>query len=208
MVVHTMQAFSGLPQMGHGLLVVAPDDGEISGVIKHYPQARFVVSRTGGATRALSVLAGLRELQSKGVADTEWVMVHDAARCLITTELIEKLWLACQADAVGGLLALPVADTLKISQGDRIASTLNRSEKWLAQTPQMFKLADLVQALLHVGDQVTDESGAIEAMGMQPLLVTAAAFNFKVTYAQDMFLAEAVLISRQVAEKTIRDETP
>jgi 2-C-methyl-D-erythritol 4-phosphate cytidylyltransferase len=159
-------------------------------------------------TRAQSVLAGLRALQQRGVQDEDWVMVHDAARCLLTPALIEKLWQDCRDDPVGGLLALPVPDTLKIAHQDRVESTLSRHGKWLAQTPQMFKIADLVQALLRVGDQVTDESGAIEAMGMQPLLVTAAAFNFKVTYPQDMFLAEAVLISRQITEITNRKETP
>lgn len=208
MVVHTMRAFSGLPHMGQGVLVVSPDDSEIANVFAQYPQQRFVISRTGGATRAQSVLAGLRQLQSSGVTDQEWVMVHDAARCLITTALIEKLWLACQADAVGGLLALPVPDTLKVAGQHRVESTLSRSGKWLAQTPQMFRMADLVLALLQIGDQVTDESGAIEAMGLQPLLVAGAAFNFKVTYAEDMPMAHAVLISRQAIEQKSRKEKP
>ena len=208
MVVHTMKAFSGLPHMGQGVLVVSPDDSEIDDVFEQNPQQHFVISRTGGATRAQSVLAGLRYLQSQGVTDNEWVMVHDAARCLITTALIETLWRACQADAVGGLLALPVPDTLKVAGQDRVESTLSRSGKWLAQTPQMFKLAELVQALLQVGDQVTDESGAIEAMGLQPLLVAAAAFNFKVTYAEDLPLAQAMLISRQAIEKTSLKDKP
>jgi len=208
MVVHTMRAFSGLPQMGQGVLVVSPDDSEIADVFAQNPQQHFVISRTGGATRAQSVLAGLRHLQTKGVTDNEWVMVHDAARCLITTALIETLWLACQSDAVGGLLALPVPDTLKIAHQDRVESTLPRSGKWLAQTPQMFRMGNLVQALLQVGDQVTDESGAIEAMGLQPLLVAAAAFNFKVTYAEDLPLAQAMLISRQAIEKINLKDKP
>jgi len=208
MVVHTMRAFSGLPQMGQGVLVVSPDDSEIADVFAQNPQQHFVISRTGGATRAQSVLAGLRHLQTKGVTDNEWVMVHDAARCLITTALIEALWLTCQSDAVGGLLALPVPDTLKIAHQDRVESTLPRSGKWLAQTPQMFRMGNLVQALLQVGDQVTDESGAIEAMGLQPLLVAAAAFNFKVTYAEDLPLAQAMLISRQAIEKINLKDKP
>ena len=208
MVVHTLRAFAALPGLGQGVIVVAPNDSDMAEVIKQYPQDRFVISPTGGATRAQSVLAGLRALQQHGVKDDEWVMVHDAARCLLTPALIEKLWLACQNDEVGGLLALPVPDTLKIADKDRVASTLSRSGKWLAQTPQMFRHAALTQALLHAGDQVTDEASAIEAMGRQPRLVTAAGFNFKVTYPEDMQLAEAVLASRSTAAAKPQETTP
>ena len=208
MVVHTLQAFSAMHGLGQGVIVVAPQDRDMADVIRQYPQKRFVVSPTGGATRAQSVLAGLRALQQQGVKDDEWVMVHDAARCLLTPDLIEKLWLACQSDEVGGLLALPVPDTLKIADKDRVASTLSRSGKWLEQTPQMFRHAALTQALLHAGDQVTDEASAIEAMGQQPKLVTAAAFNFKVTYPEDMQLAEAVLASRSAAVTTPLETRP
>jgi len=208
MVLHTLRAFAALPGLGQGVIVVAPNDSHMAEVMKQYPQDRFVISATGGATRAQSVLAGLRALQQHGVKDDEWVMVHDAARCLLTPALIEKLWLACQNDEVGGLLALPVPDTLKIADKDRVASTLSRSDKWLAQTPQMFRHAALTQALLHAGDQVTDEASAIEAMGLQPKLVNAAAFNFKVTYPQDMPLAEAVLASRFTAAEKTQETTP
>jgi 2-C-methyl-D-erythritol 4-phosphate cytidylyltransferase len=208
MVVHTLRAFAAMPGLGQGVIVVAPHDLEMGDLLKQYPQDRFVISPTGGATRAQSVLAGLRVLQQHGVKDDEWVMVHDAARCLLTPALIEKLWLACQNDEVGGLLALPVPDTLKIADKDRVASTLSRSDKWLAQTPQMFRHAALTQALLHAGDQVTDEASAIEAMGLQPRLVNAAAFNFKVTYPEDMPLAEAVLASRFTAAEKTQETTP
>ena len=208
MVVHTLRAFAALPGLGQGVIVVAPQDWEMAEVIQQYPQERFVISPTGGATRAQSVLAGLRALQQHGVKENEWVMVHDAARCLLTPALIEKLWLACQNDEVGGLLALPVPDTLKIADKDRVVSTLSRSGKWLAQTPQMFRHSALTQALLHAGDQVTDEASAIEAMGQQPKLVTAAAFNFKVTYPEDMQLAEAVLASRSSVAAKPQETTP
>ena len=208
LVVHTLRAFAAMPGLGLGVIVVAPQDREMAEVIQQYPQDRFVISPTGGATRAQSVLAGLRALQQHGVKDDAWVMVHDAARCLLTPALIDKLWLACQDDEVGGLLALPVPDTLKIANKDRVASTLSRSDKWLAQTPQMFRHASLTQALLHAGDQVTDEASAIEAMGRQPRLVTAAAFNFKVTYPEDMQLAEAVLASRSTVAAKPQETTP
>ena len=208
MVIHTLRAFAAVPGLGLGVVVVAPHDLEMVDLLKQYPQHRFVVSPTGGATRAQSVLAGLRALQQHGVPDDAWVMVHDAARCLLTPALIDKLWQACQDDEVGGLLALPVPDTLKIADKERVASTLSRNGKWLAQTPQMFRLAALTQALLHAGDQVTDEASAVEAMGQQPRLVTAAAFNFKVTYPEDMQLAEAVLASRTTVAAKPQETTP
>jgi 2-C-methyl-D-erythritol 4-phosphate cytidylyltransferase len=98
---------------------------------------------------------------------------------------------------VGGLLAHPLPDTLKVEQEGRVAATVERGDKWLAQTPQMFRLGMLRQALEHAGDSATDESGAIESMGLKPLLVPAGAHNFKVTYPDDFGMAEAVLRSRR-----------
>jgi 2-C-methyl-D-erythritol 4-phosphate cytidylyltransferase len=124
------------------------------------------------------------------------VLVHDAARCLITTQQIDALIDACLGDAVGGLLALKLADTLKREQGGRVAQTVDRADKWLAQTPQMFHLEALRQAIEAAGDAVTDESSAMELAGDAPLLVEGSAQNFKVTYPQDFALAQAVLNSR------------
>ncbi len=122
--------------------------------------------------------------------------MHDAARCLITPAQINTLIDACLPDAVGGLLALKLPDTLKREEAGRVAATVERHDKWLAQTPQMFRIAALQQALLAAGDAVTDESSALEFMGQQPLLVEGSAQNFKVTYPQDFALAEAVLRAR------------
>jgi 2-C-methyl-D-erythritol 4-phosphate cytidylyltransferase len=107
---------------------------------------------------------------------------------------------ACWDDEVGGLLALPLPDTLKTSQGTRVASTLARGDKWLAQTPQMFRIGSLIDALQLAGESVTDESSAIEAMGLSPRLVTGSAQNFKVTYPEDFELAGAVLLSRMTRQ--------
>jgi 2-C-methyl-D-erythritol 4-phosphate cytidylyltransferase len=126
----------------------------------------------------------------------DWVLVHDAARCLITPAQINALIDACQGDAVGGLLALKLPDTLKQEQGGRVAATVDRSDKWLAQTPQMFRLGDLQAALRTAGEAVTDEASAMEFMGQAPLLVEGSAQNFKVTYPQDFALAQAVLAAR------------
>jgi len=109
---------------------------------------------------------------------------------------IEQLMAACEQDAVGGLLAHQLPDTLKQEQDGRVAATLERSDKWLAQTPQMFRLGLLRRALLHTGDAVTDESSAVEALGLAPRLVNGSAQNFKVTYPDDFALAEAVLRAR------------
>ena len=116
---------------------------------------------------------------------------------MVTPALIEKLLRACHNDAVGGLLALPLPDTLKAETTGRVSSTLPRSGKWLAQTPQMFRWDNLFGALAQAGDQVTDEASALEALGQAPLLVPSASFNFKVTYQEDMAMAEAVLQQRK-----------
>ncbi len=156
----------------------------------------FSIANCGGATRAESVFNGLNWLLEEGAAARDWVLVHDAARCLILPDWINLLIDACLQDEVGGLLALPLPDTLKQSQSGRVIATLKRDNKWLAQTPQMFRIGSLIEALEMAGDAVTDESSAIEAMGLQPRLVAGSAQNFKVTYPQDFELAEAVLYNR------------
>lgn len=196
LVVHTLEAFAQLPFMGESVLVVAPGDAQMHGILHQWPQPRFQVSPTGGATRAQSVLAGLAALERMGVAESAWVLVHDAARCLITPLLIDRLLQSCLQDEVGGLLALPLPDTLKSERQGRVDQTLDRSHKWLAQTPQMFRLGVLREALMMAGPQVTDEASAIEALGLSPRLVASASYNFKVTYPDDLRLAQGVLTGR------------
>ena len=198
MVMHTLKAFAEVPGLSQALLVVSPQDQMMADLLAKYPQPAFSLVMRGGATRAQSVLGGLRELEALGVDRQDWVLVHDAARCLITPRLIQALLDACFADDVGGLLALPLPDTLKSSLQGRVAQTLNRSDKWLAQTPQMFRLGALAQALAAGHELLTDEASAMEALGMLPLLVEGASFNFKVTYPQDWALAEAVLNDRKL----------
>ena len=191
MIWHTLSAFAAVQRIARTLVVVAPGDG----FFERNPTTSALVVQCGGPTRAASVANGLRELRRAGAVDDDWVLVHDAARCLVTPELIDRLIDTCSDDAVGGLLAHPLADTLKIEQDGRVASTLSREDKWLAQTPQMFRLGMLRQAL-EGASEVTDEAGAIEAMGLKPLLVPAGAQNFKVTYPEDFAMAEAVLRGR------------
>ncbi len=188
MVMHTLKAFSGVSRISALLVVVAPGDPFF---VSH--AASCLVASCGGSTRAASVFNGLKHLQQQGAAPDDWVLVHDAARCLITSRQIDALIDACAADPVGGLLAHKLADTLKSEVAGRVAATLDRSDKWLAQTPQMFRLGPLMDAMAHSGDQVTDEASAMEARGLRPLLVPGSAQNFKVTYPEDFAFAEAVL---------------
>ena len=191
MVLHTLSAFAAVQRLAGTLVVVSAGDDFFD-----QASADLLVADCGGATRAQSVAYGLDALVKRGAAPTDWVLVHDAARCLITPTQINTLIDACLPDAVGGLLALPLPDTLKAGKDGRVAATLERSDKWLAQTPQMFRIGALQSALRAAGDAVTDESSAMEFVGLSPLLVEGSAQNFKVTYPQDFALAESVLLSR------------
>ena len=200
MVMHTLRAFAALPQVRGVLLVTSAGDTRMPALLRELNDPRFVCADIGGDTRARSVLAGLGHWLHEGVAASEWVLVHDAARCLVTPAQISQLLTECANDPVGGLLALPLADTLKIAQGQHVVQTARRDDKWLAQTPQMFRLGALrdalVQALASDEAGITDEASAMERLGAQPRLVAASAANFKVTYPEDFQLAEAVLNAR------------
>ena len=196
-VAHTLDALGAVKRIKRTLVVLAPDDKLFE---QHVEGFTGWVARSGGATRADTVAAGLRALRMRGAADSDWVLVHDAARCMVRPELVDKLIDACLADEVGGLLALPLADTMKQSDTSsgqpRVAQTLDRSGKWLAQTPQMFRLGTLQVALAAAGEEVTDEASAIEFLGHSPLLVQGEVENFKLTYPADFALARRLLESR------------
>lgn len=195
MVRHTLAAFAAVMRIEHVLVVVAPGDDFLAP-----PDARASTMNCGGSSRAESVFNGLGHLLDSGAQAHDWVLVHDVARCLVTPALIDTLIDACLPDAVGGLLALPLADTLKSEAAGRAGATVDRSGKWLAQTPQMFRIGALraayaVQAASGFAG-ITDEASAIESAGHAPLLVPGSAQNFKITYPEDFALAEAVLRSR------------
>ncbi len=193
-VAHTLAAFAAVPRISQAWSMIAADDPHFAKLLG----AIYSVAAKAGYTRALTVLNGLRHLLDQGADAQDWVLVHDAARCLITPEQINALIDACQDDPVGGLLALPLPDTLKTATPEgRVAATEPRTGKWLAQTPQMFRIGPLLQALVQAGDAVTDESSAMEALGLKPRLVQGSLQNFKVTYPEDFALAEAVLKARQ-----------
>jgi 2-C-methyl-D-erythritol 4-phosphate cytidylyltransferase len=195
MVMHTLDALRAVTRLDLCVVVIAPHDAFWGS-----QPVGTVLARCGGASRAESVFNGLKVLLEQGADANDWVLVHDAARCLVTPAQVDALIDACWTDAVGGLLALPLPDTLKAEAGGRVAATVERVGKWLAQTPQMFRLGALHGALAvtarHGFMGVTDEASAMEMAGHQPLLVRGSAQNFKVTYPEDFALAEAVLRSR------------
>ena len=199
-VAHTLAALAAVPRVVATLVVLAPGDEAFERHIERsMPGAAsdsLWLAHCGGATRAATVAAGLAELRRRGVADDDWVLVHDAARCLVQPEWVERLIDACFDDAVGGLLALPVADTLKRSANERVECTLERHETWAAQTPQMFRLGLLARALHEAGEGVTDEASAVEQLGLQPRLVRGELENFKLTWPGDFALAQRLLETR------------
>lgn len=155
----------------------------------------------GGETRRDSVYNGLVAAMAAVDAD-DWVLVHDAARPCLPAADLARLYEECRHDEIGGILALPVAETVKRAGKDeagaqRVAGTEDRAQLWLAQTPQMFRAALLAEALGKAKGTVTDEASAVEQMGLRPRLVAGSRENIKVTYAEDLAIAEAILAGRK-----------
>ncbi len=196
MVAHTIAALLEVARLQLLMVVIAPDDHAFERHVPVEQNPRLMLARRGGATRAETVANGIAALIEQGADDADWVLVHDAARCLIRAEQVDQLIDACRDDPVGGLLALPLADTLKEARNGRVHATVARADKWLAQTPQMFRIGLLRQALAQAGPAVTDESSAVEAMGHSPLLVPGSAENLKLTYPADFALAERLFRTR------------
>lgn len=189
MLLHVLQTFAAASQIAHTFVVVSEGDAYIDDLMASIVLPNVTVLKCGGMTRQLSVTNGLAAMTSMVEAD-DWVLVHDAARPGLTVELIDKLIASVKDDAVGGLLAMPVVDTIKRSNDHgRAEQTVPRETLWAAQTPQMFRHQALAAALQQAVT-VTDEASAIQAMGQQPKLVEGSARNFKVTMPQDMLLAE------------------
>jgi 2-C-methyl-D-erythritol 4-phosphate cytidylyltransferase len=196
-VAHTLAALGAVPRLTATLVVLAADDSAFGSHAPGFVGERGWVAPCGGATRAASVAGGLAELRRRGADDNDWVLVHDAARCLLQPAWVDRLIDACVGDAVGGLLALPLPDTLKAADGERVAGTIDRAGKWLAQTPQMFRIGVLARALAAAGASVTDEASAIEALGLAPRLVPGDLENFKLTWPADFALAARLLETRR-----------
>jgi 2-C-methyl-D-erythritol 4-phosphate cytidylyltransferase len=194
MLLHVLDTFATASTISHIYVVVSANDGYIDEVLSVAPHLaeRVTILRNGGMSRHESVLNGLAAMHAQVEAD-DWVLVHDAARPGLTTALIDKLIDELHDEPAGGLLAMPIVDTLKRADADsRVDTTVSREKLWAAQTPQMFRYALLQRALTQAA-QVTDEASAIEALGLKPKLVEGSARNLKVTLAQDIALAELLL---------------
>ncbi|MFZ3019703.1 MAG: 2-C-methyl-D-erythritol 4-phosphate cytidylyltransferase [Gallionella sp.] len=190
MIAHALETLCACPDLSTVFVVLAPDDTLFHGYDWSHCGEKLQPLYCGGATRAESVTNGL--LASELEPD-DWVLVHDAARPCLTQAHLAKLIAELRDDPVGGILAVPVADTLKrADDAQRIARTEDRAGLWQAQTPQMFRAGLLMQALQQC-KEVTDEASAVEALGLQPKLVASESSNFKVTYPQDLLLAELLL---------------
>jgi 2-C-methyl-D-erythritol 4-phosphate cytidylyltransferase len=197
MIAHAMMVLAREPRLAKIFVVLSPTDKRWNNYEWQGWEERIEVLRCGGATRAETVLNGLDAMSRICGAD-DWVLVHDAARPCLPDEMLGKLLDEVAEDPVGGLLAVPVADTLKraaaeSASGTRAEATVPRAGLWQAQTPQMFRHGRLTEALRAAGSDMTDEASAIEQLGLQPRLVESDSRNLKVTYPQDLELAALIL---------------
>ena len=196
LIHHTLAALCACPRIDRVWVVLSPGDGWWGDYDWSALGAKLEVVFCGGATRAATVGNGLAAAAGV-VADDDWVLVHDAARPCLSQAMLDALCDELAGDPVGGLLAVPVADTLKRADGrQRVVATEPRDALWQAQTPQMFRYRLLCDALAASG-ALTDEAGAVEAAGFSPRLVRADASNLKVTYPADLRLAELILQGRE-----------
>jgi 2-C-methyl-D-erythritol 4-phosphate cytidylyltransferase len=187
---HSLKALLGNPDIESVMVAVHPDD-EMPATMACFSDERVQRTR-GGATRSESVLAALTALMPTAAA-TDWVLVHDAARPCVSHSLIGELIDRVTRSDVGGILAEPVADTVKRASADgRVLQTLDRRNLWRAQTPQMFRLG-LLKKALEAGHTVTDEASAMELAGHPVQLVASAARNLKITVPEDLIVAECYL---------------
>jgi 2-C-methyl-D-erythritol 4-phosphate cytidylyltransferase len=190
MIRYALDAFLSSERISHTFVVVSAGDGQIDAVA---PQHGVSLLRCGGATRMESIRNALGAMAGM-LRDDDWVLVHDAARPGLNRALIEKLIAEVGAHPVGGLLALPVVDTVKRGAAGAVG-TISRDGLWLAQTPQMFRYRLLRDALAAATDAaaITDDASAVEAMGHAPMLVEGHPRNLKVTLPRDIEIAEMYL---------------
>ena len=198
LIAHAIHALCSHPRVQLAFVVLAPGDAHFSQHDWSPYKGQLETLYCGGATRAASVFNGLVAMVD-AVEPDDWVMVHDAARPCLDATLIDRLCDELVDDKVGGLLAVPVADTLKrANAGGEVLQTEAREHLWRAQTPQMFRYRVLIEALRRADiAAVTDESSAVEQTGAKPILVTGSASNFKVTWPEDLALAELLLKEHQ-----------
>lgn len=193
-IVHSINAFRYHPLISSVTVILAADDQWFDSAVGALSAS--IARVTGGQTRAESVRNGLSYL-SEQYAESDWVLVHDAARpCLSNTSLDRLLDQGLQSTD-GAILAMPVSDTLKLAgESQEIDSTVNRHALWAAQTPQLFRVGTLARAIdaaNEAGVEVTDEASAMEFAGFYPKLVMGSAANIKITHSSDLAIAEALL---------------
>ncbi|HET7201786.1 MAG TPA: 2-C-methyl-D-erythritol 4-phosphate cytidylyltransferase [Steroidobacteraceae bacterium] len=203
LVSWTLRALLAEKSLAGVVVALADADDRWSGL----PESRDprIITCPGGVRRELSVANALAVLAGRAT-ETDWVLVHDAARPCLRHDDLQALFSELQADPVGGLLAVPVSDTLKrADHANGVAETVSRDGLWRALTPQMFRFGLLQRALalcLERGRTVTDEAAAIECLGLRPRLVRGHADNIKVTNPEDAALAEAILRAREQRQPT------
>ncbi len=192
LIQHVIKVFDQSKRISTIHILINQEDIHWSSTYLHSSN-KLQVHYCGADTRAGTVLNGLVAISSQ-VEDDDWILVHDAARPGLSDLLLNALLNSLEQDAVGGLLALPLADTLKRADDEqRVSATIPRNELWQAQTPQMFRYATLKKALTEFNGTPTDEAEAIEALGLKPKLVTGELRNLKVTYPQDLAVLAALL---------------
>lgn len=191
-LVHSIEAVNLYPEVSGITVVLSPDDRMFSEIAAGLSTEIETVS--GGASRAESVLNGLRSIRITH-PDTEWVLVHDAARPCLSRACVERLLEQGLKHPDGAILAIPVQDTLKqATDSTTISKTVDRSNLWAAQTPQLFpldRLCEALESMLSKGEKPTDEAGAMEQAGARPLLVMGSPANIKITWPDDVAIAEA-----------------
>ena len=201
---------AGAPVLSHSLnrlAAVEKIDAVFVGISetdKHWqklvlPQGIRVACYTGGQSRAETVWLGLQALK-KCASAGDWVLVHDAARPCVQVKDIDSLISAVAPSFDGGLLAVPITDTTKVANQDlTVRQTMDRTMLWLAQTPQLFQFSILcraLQAVAHDFESISDESAAVEKLGLEPLIIRSNQKNIKITNSEDLQLAE-FLLSKQ-----------
>jgi 2-C-methyl-D-erythritol 4-phosphate cytidylyltransferase len=200
LIYHALAALCRCPRIDRVWVVLAGDDAYWTGYDWESLGPKLHALFCGGDCRSTTVGNALAKV-GRLIAEDDWVLVHDAVRPCISQEMLNALCDELADDAIGGLLAVPVADTLKRADAaQRVGATEPRDGLWQAQTPQMFRHGVLRQALAAASESpalaLTDEAGAIELSGLKPRLVRCDATNLKVTYPADLRLAELVLHGR------------
>lgn len=192
LIQHVIEVFDAATKISSINVILSVDDALWRSEYLNV-SSKAQVHYCGGDTRAATVLNALIAIEPQAAAD-DWILVHDAARPGLTHQLLNHFLQTLENDEVGGLLALPLADTLKRADSEqRVSATVPRTDLWQAQTPQMFRYAMLKEALTTFNGTPTDEAEAIEALGLKPKLVTGALRNLKVTYPQDLAVLSALI---------------